>query len=52
MIPFDREFPTAADLEGLSPEERWLLSEPRPNPLRWWLPREDDAQRLARFTRD
>lgn len=51
MRPVDRDFPTAADLEGLPSEERWLLGEPRPA-LRWWLPKGDDAQRLARFARD
>lgn len=51
MRPVDRDFPTEADLEGLSREERWLLGEPRPA-LRWWIPRGDDAQRLARFARD
>lgn len=50
MRPIDREFPTEADLEGFSREERWLLGEPRPA-LRWWIPREDDAQRLERFAR-
>lgn len=50
MRPVDRDFPTEADLEGLSAEERWLLGEPRPA-LRWWLPQGDDAQRMARFAR-
>jgi hypothetical protein len=51
MRPLDREYPTEADLTGLTAEERWLLSEPR-EPLRWWLPRGDDAQRMGRFARD
>lgn len=51
MRPLDREFPTEADLAGLSAEERWLLGEPRPA-LRWWLPQGDDASRMARFGRD
>jgi ectoine hydroxylase len=52
MRPVDRDFPTEADLEGLTPEERWLLGEPRPSPLRWWLPSGDDKQRMARFAPD
>jgi hypothetical protein len=52
MRPIDRDFPTEAELEGLTPEERWLLGEPRPSPLRWWLPDADDKERLARFARD
>jgi ectoine hydroxylase-related dioxygenase (phytanoyl-CoA dioxygenase family) len=52
MRPVDRDFPTEMELEGLSPEERWILGEPRPSPLRWWLPNEEDSQRLARFARD
>lgn len=51
MRPLDREFPTEADLVGLSDEERWLLGEPRAA-QRWWLPRENDSQRMARFKRD
>lgn len=51
MRPLDREFPTEAQLAGLTDEERWLLGEPRPA-QRWWLPRENDAQRTARFRRD
>jgi ectoine hydroxylase-related dioxygenase (phytanoyl-CoA dioxygenase family) len=51
MRPLDREFPTEADLAGLSPEERWLLGEPRPA-LRWWLPQGDDATRMNRFAPD
>ncbi len=50
MRPVDRDFPDEADLEGLTSEERWLLGEPRPA-LRWWLPKGDDASRLARFAR-
>lgn len=52
MRPVDRNFPTEAALEGLTPEERWVLGEPRPSPLRWWLPSGDDAQRMARFAPD
>lgn len=51
MRPVDRDFPTAAQLEGLTPEERWLLGEPRPA-LRWWLPSPEDATRMDRFKRD
>jgi ectoine hydroxylase-related dioxygenase (phytanoyl-CoA dioxygenase family) len=51
MRPLDREFPTAEQLAGLSAEECWLLGEPRPA-MRWWLPKADDAQRMARFKRD
>lgn len=51
MRPVDRADPTWADLAGCSPEEAWLLGEPRDNPLRWWLPNADDLQRLARFAR-
>ncbi len=49
MRPVDRDFPTEAELEGLSPEERWLLGEPREIPLRWWLPSAEDRERMARF---
>ena len=52
MRPVDRDFPTEADLEGLTLEERWLLGEPRPTALRWWLPSADDTQRMARFAPD
>jgi len=51
MRPFDREFPTAASLAGATPEERWLLGEPRPS-LRWWLPSDEDASRMSRYARD
>ena len=51
MRPFDREFPSEQDLVGLTDEERWLLGEPRPA-QRWWLPRENDSERTARFRRD
>lgn len=51
MRPLDREMPSEDQLEGLSPEERWLLGEPRPA-QRWWLPSGDDATRMARFARD
>ena len=51
MRPLDREFPTEADLAGCTDEERWLLGEPRPA-LRWWLPRGNDSERMARFRRD
>jgi len=51
MRPLDREFPTEEQLAGLSPEERWLLGEPRPA-MRWWLPTAEDSQRMARFKRD
>lgn len=46
----DRDFPSEADLAGKTPEQRWILGEPRPA-LRWWLPQGDDAQRLARYAR-
>lgn len=51
MRPLDREFPTEAQLAGVSAEERWLLGEPRPA-QRWWLPGGDDARRMDRFRRD
>ncbi len=52
MRPVDRDFPTEAELAGLKSEERWILGEPRPSPLRWWLPSAEDKERLARFARD
>jgi len=51
MRPLDREFPTADSLANATPEERWLLGEPRPA-LRWWLPSDEDASRMKRFSRD
>lgn len=51
MRPLDRELPTDHDLVGLSPEERWLLGEPRPA-MRWWLPTAEDADRMVRYRRD
>lgn len=51
MRPLDREFPTEAALAGADPEVRWLLGEPRPS-LRWWLPSDEDAARMNRFSRD
>jgi ectoine hydroxylase-related dioxygenase (phytanoyl-CoA dioxygenase family) len=52
MRPVDRDYPTEADLEGLTPEERWILGEPRPTALRWWLPSAEDKLRMARFAPD
>ena len=52
MRPVDRADPPREALAGLSAEERWLLGEPRDQPLRWWLPNGDDLQRMARFARD
>jgi ectoine hydroxylase-related dioxygenase (phytanoyl-CoA dioxygenase family) len=51
MRPLDRETLTEEQLNNYSPEERWLLGEPRP-PLRWWLPTPEDSQRTSRFARD
>lgn len=51
MRPVDREFPSEEQLVGLTPEERWILGEPRPA-QRWWIPNKDDLQRMARFKRD
>jgi len=51
MKPLDREYPTEAQLAGNSPEERWLLGEPRPA-MRWWLPDSQDLMRTQRFARD
>ena len=52
MRPLDREPLTEADdLSQLTPEEKWLLGEPRPA-LRWWLPSKEDAARMARYGRD
>ncbi|MEM7032897.1 MAG: phytanoyl-CoA dioxygenase family protein [Chloroflexota bacterium] len=50
MRPVDRDFPSEADLVGLTDEERWLLGEPRPA-LRWWLPSPEDRERMGRFAR-
>ncbi|HEX4125285.1 MAG TPA: phytanoyl-CoA dioxygenase family protein [Tepidisphaeraceae bacterium] len=51
MRPLDREYPTEVELRDHSPEQRWILGEPRPA-IRWWLPSADDVQRLKRFRRD
>ena len=51
MRPLDREFPSEADLAGRTPEERWLLGEPRPA-MRWWIPSPADLGRMSRFRRD
>jgi len=51
MKPLDREYPTAESLQGLEPEAKWLLGEPRP-PIRWWLPSEDDMKRMDRYRRE
>jgi ectoine hydroxylase-related dioxygenase (phytanoyl-CoA dioxygenase family) len=51
MKPLDREYPTAQQLEGRTPTERFLLGEPRPA-LRWWLPNDDDLIQLAAYRRD
>jgi hypothetical protein len=53
MRPLDRELPTEDDavLVGATLEERWLLGEPRPA-TRWWLPSDEDAARMRRFSRD
>ncbi len=51
MRPLDRDFPSEGALAGASPEERWLLGEPRPA-IRWWLPSDEDVKRMSRFARD
>ncbi len=51
MRPVDREFPTEEQIAGLTPEERWILGEPRPA-QRWWIPNKDDLNRMSRFKRD
>lgn len=50
MRPVDRDFPSEEELIGLTPEERWILGEPRPA-QRWWLPSKEDLGRMARFSR-
>lgn len=50
MKPLDREYPTAESIEKLPSETKWVLGEPRP-PVRWWLPSEDDLQRLDKYKR-
>jgi ectoine hydroxylase-related dioxygenase (phytanoyl-CoA dioxygenase family) len=51
MRPVDREFPTEEQIAGLTPEERWILGEPR-RAQRWWIPNKDDLNRMSRFKRD
>jgi len=53
MRPIDREFPTEEALQklgNLSPEERWLLGEPRPA-IRWFLPTPEDQKRMSSYAR-
>lgn len=54
MRPLDYEFARRGEapfgLEGLSPEESFLLGEYR-EPLRFWLPSQSDARRLERYAR-
>ena len=55
MKPIEREYPTNEQLDAftptLTPEQRWMLGEPRPA-MRWWLPTKEDSARMARFMRD
>ncbi len=51
MRPVDRDFPTEEQLAGVTPEESWILGEPRPA-LRWWLPTPEDRLRMSRYARD
>ena len=52
MRPLDREPLTQTDdLSHLTEEERWLLGEPRPA-LRFWIPSNEDAARMAKYARD
>lgn len=51
LRPFDREFPAAEAVAHRTPEERFLLGEPRPA-RRWWLPTDEDKQVMSRFARD
>jgi len=51
MRPLDREFPGEGALAGATPEESWLLGEPRPS-NRWWIPSKEDITRMSRFSRD
>jgi hypothetical protein len=50
LRPFDREFPDAESIAHRTPEERFLLGEPRPA-KRWWLPTEEDRHRMSRYAR-
>ena len=50
LRPYDREFPSAESLAHRTPEERFLLGEPRPA-RRWWIPTGEDNRRLARYAR-
>lgn len=50
LRPFDRDFPSEESLSGRTPEERFLLGEPRPA-RRWWLPPDEDRARMGRFAR-
>ena len=58
MRPVDRDFPTAEQLQTprIANEElwsvaKWLLGEPRPSPIRWWIPSASDLKRLERYGR-
>jgi len=51
MRPHHRSDPSLHDLQFYTPEERWLLGEPRP--LATWIHQtEHENQRLARFSRE
>lgn len=51
MRPLNRVEPTLAELQTYSPEERWLLGEPRP-PADYIWPRPETTKRLSRFSRE
>jgi len=51
MRPHHRADPTMHDLQAYTPEERWLLCEPR-RPNSWMVGDAQDHSRLARFSRD
>jgi hypothetical protein len=52
MKPLDREMPRPGELPAdITAEEAWLLGEHR-SPMQFWLPKGDDATRMARFRRD
>lgn len=50
MRPFHREQPSHYELLSYTPEQRWLLNEPRP-PVSYYGATDSENQRLARFAR-
>ena len=51
MKPLDRHLPGPGDNGHYDPVTSWLLHEWRDDPVRWWLPSQEDGQRLAAYAR-